>query len=135
MKLQTMIIGVILGSLFMAMLGLTMGDISNKYGLTYENQTAIYDKINDSYAEALDIQQSLNTTTDTSSNLDILGTMLDKGVAAVRITFNSAGNSIAMVSEASDEIGIPYTAQLAMIAIILVFLLIILIKLFTRSDT
>lgn len=134
MKLQTLIIGVLIGSLFMVLLGLVMGDVSSKQSVTYSNETQIYDTINDSYNEYLDLQSKFNTTTDTSSNLDILGSFLDRGIAAVKITYSSTGNAITLTSQGADEIGIPFVIQLAMISFILVFIIIILVKLFTRSD-
>ena len=134
MKIQTIVIGVLMGSLFMFAIGLFMGNVASNYPVTYSNESDLYVNLESTYNDSLEIQSSLNTTTDTASS-DLLGTLLDKGVAAVKITGGSVRNSVQMTSAAANEIGIPYQIQLGMISIILVGFVILLIKLFSRSDT
>lgn len=133
MKLQTIIMGVIMGTAFMIAAGLLMGNISTNYSVTYSNETSLYDNLESTYNESLNIQGSLNTSADTTSS-DLLGTLVDKGVAAVKITGGSVKNGVQMTANGLSEIGIPYQLQLVAVTILLIAFLIVIIRLYIRSD-
>lgn len=135
MKATSLIFGVILMSLVMASFGLMITDTGANYGVEWDNTSiSLYNQLNDTEKTAYDLQDKLNTSTDTSA-LDVVGLYITKAVDSLKLTYKSMGSAITMTETATNDLGFPRFYTTAIITMIIVFIVLgVIISAMIKKD-
>jgi len=135
MKATSLIFGVIIASLVMGSFGLFITDLSDNYGKTFnETEIELYNKLNDTQTQAFDIQDKLNTTTDTS-RIDLVGIYISKAVDSLKLTYKSMGSAISMTETAVEDVGLPKMYATALTTMLIIFIVLgVIISAMIKKD-
>lgn len=124
MRITYIIIGVIIASMIAVGFGNFIAETTNTYGTEYNNSIELYNMINDTYDTAKDLEEKTNkTSVETTGILDIVGNIMNKGVNAVKLTFQSISTTDQMINQGTKDLGLPNQFYKATTTILLIFVI------------
>ena len=135
MKATQLIFGIIITSLFMASFGLVITDLGNNYDVEWNtSQTELFNKLNDTETQAYELQDKLNTTTDTNI-IDVVGNFVSKAVNSLKLTYRSMGSAISMTESATETLNLPKMFTVAFTSMIIIFIVLgVIISAMIKKD-
>lgn len=127
-KISTMIIGVILGSLFVTLIALFMGHASQAYTIEYDNTTLdTYKQLDDIANITKEIKDQAEGIEEKSGILDVIGGFFSDGYQAMRVTFRSFGIYEKMTNQAVDDLQLGEAGAYVRVAFTAIALIILFI--------
>lgn len=128
-KISNFMIGMILSSLVITLLGLFVGSLNTYYAPGDYNQSKIdaYNKLNDLSASTQQIQNQTLTIKEKTGVLDVIGGYFSDGYQALRLTINSYDTFGSMFNQALIDSNLGASGEYIRIALITIVLIIIII--------
>lgn len=89
-KISNFIIGIILVSLVVTVLGVYMKEGSDNYGVEYDNDSiAVYNKLDDLNTQTEDIQDSVESMKERTGVLDVVGSFFADAYKSLKVSLKS----------------------------------------------
>ena len=128
-KISNFIIGLILSSLVITLLGLFIGSLNTYYAPGDYNATKIeaYNKLNELSANTQQIQNQTLAIKEKTGVLDVIGGYFSDGYQALRLTINSYDTFGSMFNQALIDMRLGASGEYIRIALITIVLIIIII--------
>lgn len=105
MKLENFIYSILISGFLIGVITLLIGSLGTTYGVDVNtSQLNSYQKINDTYNQALKGREKVDNTTRDPSIIDKLGNYVGLGIDAAKIFYSSFDNAEALIIDGSDVI-------------------------------
>lgn len=127
-KITTMVIGIILGSLFVTLIAIFMGHASQEYSLTYDNTSLeVYNKLDAIANTTRSVKEQVEEIEERSGIIDVVGGWVSDGIQALRLTANSITTFESMSNSAIDHLAIGESGRYIRVAITAIVLILVFV--------
>jgi len=132
-KITTFTIGLIISSLFVTIIAVFMGNVSNEYNIDYDNSTFdTYNKLNTIAEDTNSIKTEVEGIKEKTGILDIIGSIFSDGYQALKLTVSSFSTFEVMLNQALTDLNIGVSGELIRIAFMSIVLVLIFIGVMIR---
>jgi len=139
MKISTLMISLVLVSLFLGVGTLMMADGATNYGVTFDDgEFQNYNKFEQLLNDTEDIRENTEGVSSSTTAVDRIGAFFEAGYSVIKSTFKSLDITKDIVSEGVEDANLGVTAQYfnyAAILIVAISFIFIVISLIMKKDT
>jgi len=103
--------------------GIVLSDLTSEYDVSYDaDSIAVYDKLNETNALAVQIDEKIQDSTSNTGIVDLVGQFIGRAVDSLKLTFSALSSAQAMTDSASDDLDLPANFKLSISAMLFIFL-------------
>ena len=133
-KITTFLIGLVFIGIFITIISNFIGHVSDGYGQTYnDSELEVYNRIESITNDTEEIKTSVESVSEKTGILDIIGSFFSDAYKAAKITLGSFGVFEAMTSHAVDDIGMGENAGALKSGLITAALILIIVGVFIAA--